>query len=117
MNRALFFSVCARYATRDTDQIYRRQVLGLTGAFEDVVPNFIRRVEIDACQVSFCARHFRLIMLFDRVRRFDEACRDGINEVRRGGHPFAFRIVINCDLRDSIIGDLGARFEGLEVWG
>lgn len=117
MYRAFFFSVCSRYATRDAYQIYRRQVLGLASAFEDVVPDFVCRIQIDACQMSFCTRYFRLIMLFDRVRRFDEACRDGINEVRRRGHPFAFRFVINCDLRDSILGDLGARFEGLEVWG
>lgn len=56
-------------------------------------------------------------MFFNCICRFYEACGDGINEVGRRGHPFAFGIVVNRYFRAAIVGDLGARFEGLEVGG
>lgn len=113
VDRALFFGRRARYATWDPYQIYRRQVFSLASHFKDVVPYFICGIQIYACKVCFSARFLGFTMLIDRISRFNQACRHGINEVRRGSNPFTLSVFTACYLRAAVLGDLGFRFKCL----
>lgn len=102
IDRAFVFARIIRIANRNTDQITSRHVFSFDSNFETTIPYFINRIDVNECYMCICTRFLRFFMIIDGIARFNQTCRDGIDQMRRRSTPTTFNVFFNSFSRFTI---------------